>query len=161
MSIPTSSIPAARAYLLSQIQSTLTQDPNDPTAELLISLDEPGTHDPFDIVIVGDVHQTYQPYASVGSGAAYWLEENYSVEITISVFRAGDDGTTALAATVFNRARFLADQIVNIVRSDPSLGGAVQRARPGAVTHQSGWSTEGSSGRETEIQIPIECIYVL
>jgi hypothetical protein len=161
MGIPTSSIPAARAYLLAQIEATVTQDPTDATAELLVSLDEPGTHQPADVVIVGDVHQTYQPYASVGSGRAYWLEESYSVEITISVFRSGDDGTNALAQTVFTRARMIADQIVNVVRSDPSLGGAVQRARPGTVTHQSTWSTGDVTGRVTEIQIPVECINVL
>lgn len=160
MSIPTSSIPAARAYLLSQIQATLTQDPADPTAELLISLGEPGTHEPADIVNVGDVHQTYTPHATVGSGGAEWLREDYSIEVTISVVRSGDDGTTALAQTVFTRARLLADQIVNIVRSDPSLGGAVHRARPGSVTHQSSFTADGM-GRETEIQLPIECMYVL
>lgn len=160
MSIPTSSIPAARAYLLSQIQSTLTQDPSDPTAELLITLDGDGTHEGADEVNIGDVHQTYQPYSSVGSGGANWLEESYSIEITISVVRSGDDGTTALAHTVFNRARYLADQIVNIVRSDPSLGGAVQRARPGTVSHQSTWTSNGM-GRETEILLPVECINVL
>jgi hypothetical protein len=160
MSIPTSSIPAARAYLLSQIQSTLTQDSADPTAELLISLDEPGTHEPADIVWIGDVHQTYSPHATVGSGGALWLREDYTVEITISVVRSGDDGTSALALAVFTRARALADQIVNVVRSDPSLGGVVDRARPGSVTHQSSWTADGQ-GRETEIQIAIECMFVL
>ena len=160
MSIPTSSIPAARAYLLSQLQATLTQDPADPTAELLIDLDQPGTHEPADIVWIGDVHQTYSPHATVGNGGALWLREDYTVEITISVVRSGDDGTTALAQTVFTRARYLADQIVNVVRSAPDLGGAVDRARPGGVTHQSSWTTDGQ-GRETEIQISIECMKVL
>ena len=160
MSIPTSSIPAARAYLLSQIQATLTQDPNDSTAELLVTLDEPGTHEPADIVWIGDVHQTYSPHATVGSGGAEWLREDYSIEVTISVVRSGDDGTTALAQTVFTRARLLADQIVNVVRLDPSLGGAVDRAKPATATHTSSW-TENGMGRETEIQLSIECMLVL
>lgn len=148
--IPASSIPAARAWLFAQLQVQLPF-----SSGVLVCLDEPGPNQPDDIVSVGDVHQTYSPFAGVGSGGEGWLREDYSVEVTVDCYRGGDD-----AAGVFAAARTLADLVVNVVRSDPSLGDAVDRARPGTVLHTSAWD-EDHKGRQTVITIPIECLKTL
>ncbi|AEW94597.1 MULTISPECIES: hypothetical protein [Streptomycetaceae] len=153
--IPASSIPAARAYLLAQIQANTTADPASPSSELLVCLDEPGPYQPDDIISIGDVHQTYSPEATVGSGGSHWLLETYTITITVDVYRGGDD-----PAGVFSRARSLADLVVAVVRSDPSLGGAVDRGRPGGVTHEVRWDDE-HKGRHCVIEIAIECLKTL
>lgn len=147
--IPASSIPAARTWIFDGVQAQIT----DPA--VLVCLDEPGPYLPDDIICVGDVHQQYSPESVVGSGGSHWLREDYTITVTVSVFRGGDD-----AAGVFARARQLADLVVAVVRSDPSLGGAVDRGKPGTAQHTSGW-TEDHKGRMTEIEIGIDCLKTL
>ncbi|EST24386.1 hypothetical protein [Streptomyces roseochromogenus] len=148
--IPASSIPATRAYLLAQLQTLVTADPNDANASLLVCMDGPSTDIPEDIVSVGDVHQNYNPEANVGSGGSHWLYEDYTVTVDIQVTRNTDDSTVT-----FNRARTLADLVVALVRSDPSLGQVVDRARPSVVTHETDWV---DTGRRTAITIGIACL---
>ncbi|MGW1892143.1 hypothetical protein ACWCP6_18065 [Streptomyces sp. NPDC002004] len=148
--IPSSSIPAARSWILAGIQAQLATSKG-----VLVCLDEPGTYQPDEIVSVGDVHQQYSPENVVGSGGAYWLREDYTITVIVDVFRGGDD-----PAAVFARARQLADVVVAVVRSDPSLGGAVDRAKPASVQHTSGW-TEDHKGRQTVIEIGIDCLKTL
>lgn len=150
--IPASSIPAARTYLLAQFQANMTADPASPSSQLLVCLDEPGPYEPDDIVTIGEVQQTYSPEANVGSGGSHWLLENYTITITIEVYRGGDN-----PAGVFARARALADLAVAVVRSDPFLGGAVDRARPGTATHQVVWEAE-HKGRICTIELGIDCL---
>lgn len=148
--IPASSIPAARAWILAGVQAQLADQ-----TDVLVCLDEPGPNLPDDIVCVGEVEQTYGPLDIVGSGGRLWLTEEYSVTVTVSVFRGGDD-----AVGVFLRARQLADLVVAVVRSDPSLGGAVDRGRPGRASHSSNW-TEDHTGRLCEIELSIDCLKAL
>ena len=148
--IPASSIPAARAWLYAGLQSLY------PVASgVLVCLDEPSTDQPQDIIAVADVHQTYGPFQTVGSGGAGWLTEEYSVQVIVDCWRGGDN-----AALVFTQARTLADAVVALVRSDPSLGGAVDRARPGIVAHESAWLGD-QQGRQTVITIPVDCLNAL
>lgn len=153
--IPASSIPAARSYLFTQLQTLLTPDTNDTSASLLVCMDGPNTDIPEDVVSVGDVHQDYSPESNVGSGGSHWLREDYTITVDIQVIRGTADSTVTFA-----RARALADLVVALVRSDPSLGGVVDRARPGAVTHETGWA-EGGHGRQTDIHIGIACLKTL
>jgi hypothetical protein len=148
--IPASSIPAARTWIFNGLQTQLASVKN-----VLVCLDEPGTFQPDDIICVGDVHQQYNPESVVGSGGAYWLREDYTITVTVDVYRGGDD-----AATVFARGRQLADLVVAVVRSDPSLGGAVDRGKPGTVQHTSGWS-EDHKGRQSVVEIGIDCLKTL
>lgn len=148
--IPASSIPAARAWILAQLQAQY------PAASgVLVCLDEPGTYQPDDIIAVGDVHQTYSPEASVGSGGRGWLREDYTITVTVDTFRGGED-----AAGTFAEARAMADTVVAVVRSDPSLGGAVDRAMPANVTHTGAWD-EDHKGRQCVIEIGIDCLKTL
>lgn len=145
--IPASSIPAARTYIHDGLQVQLAGAQN-----LLVCYDEPGPYQPDDIIVVGEVHQTYSPEQTVGSGGRLWLREDYTVSVIISVYRGGDD-----PAAVFARGRQLADLVVAVVRADPSLGGAVDRARPSTVSHVSAWNEE-HSGRVCDIDIGIDCM---
>jgi hypothetical protein len=154
-SIPASSIPTVRAWLLAQLQATLKPDPTNPASELLICDGEPGTYEPDDVVWLGDVHQDYEPEQTTGSGGPGWLREDYQQHIHVEIYRGGDDPTGC-----FGRARALADLVVAIVRSDPSLGGAVTRARPASATHSSRWEDDGR-GRVVAIEIVIRIFKIL
>ncbi|MFC1410508.1 hypothetical protein ACEZCY_14715 [Streptacidiphilus sp. N1-12] len=146
--IPASSTPDARTWIFEGIGAQLAGAEN-----VLVCLDEAGTYQPDDIVIVGDVHQTYSPEQTVGSGGRFWLREDFTVTVTVSVYRGGDD-----PAGVFARARQLADMVVAVVRSDPSLGGAVDRAMPTSAVQTGGWADEDGSGRESTIELEIGCM---
>lgn len=147
--IPNSSITAARNWILAGVQANISD------ASVLVCLDSPGPYQPDDIVSVGDVHQQYDPANVVGNGGAHWLTESYTVTVTVDVFRGGDD-----AAGAFLRARTLADLVVAVVRSDPSLGGAVDRARPASAAHSGEWDDE-HQGRHSVIEIGIDCLKTL
>jgi len=148
--IPASSIPAARTWILTHLQAQYPA-----SSGVLVCLDEPGPYQPDDIIAVGDVHQTYSPEASVGSGGQGWLREDYTITVTVDSYRGGDD-----PAGVFAAARTMADMVVAVVRSDPSLGGAVDRARPATATHTNGWDEE-HKGRQSVIEIGVDCLKTL
>lgn len=149
--IPASSIPAARNWIFAGLAAQLASNP-----KVLVCLDGPSTDQPDDIVSVGEnIPQTYDPQSTVGSGGPGWLREDYTVMVHVESYRGGD-----VAAEAFAAARTLADLVIAVVRSDPSLGGAVDRARPGAVSHTAGWA-EGHEGRLVEIEIGIDCMKTL
>lgn len=148
--IPASSIPGARAWLLAGLQAQIPE-----SSGALVCLDVPGPYEPDEIVCVGEVQQTYSPESVVGSGGPGWLREDYTVTVTVDVYRGGDD-----ASGTFLRARQLADLVVAVVRSDPSLGGAVDRARPSTASHTAGWDDE-HKGRHVVIELGIDCLKTL
>lgn len=156
--IPSSSVPAALAWLLAGLQANIAPDPA--ADGLLVCLGEPGTYQPMDIVYLGDVHQTYAPQSTVGSGGPQWLREDYQVTVTVDCYRGGDD-----QLAVLTRARAIADLVVATVRSDPSLGGAVDRAKPASAVHTYGWAPaddqHAAGGRRAEIVIVIDCLKTL
>jgi hypothetical protein len=145
MTIPASTVPAAKLYLYTQITALI----ND--AAVLVAYDPPSTYQPDDIVMVGAVDRQVVPYQMVGSGGAGWLDETYQIEVVVSVFRGGDNARTA-----FERACTLADQVVYVVRSDPSLGGAVVVAHPEVSRYEPAWE-EDHKGRLVTVTIPINC----
>lgn len=141
MRIPISTVPAAKAYLVEKITKALANP------KVLVSYDDPGPNQPDDIIVVGDVNRTITPWAMVGGGGAGWLGENYTITVTVSVFRGGD-----FAQAVTERAYELADLIVAVVRQDPSLGGLVLTARPEATQSGTDW-TDDHKGRVTTLPI--------
>jgi hypothetical protein len=137
MTIPSSTIPAARDWLLNAMTVQLTPDPVDTNADLLVCLDGPGPNAPDDIVSIGEFAQAYEPGSFTGDmGAGAW-RERYSITIDIDVFRGSDD-----AKAVADRARTLIDGIIAVVRADPTLGGAVLTAKPVSSTGKGEWDPE-------------------
>ena len=150
MTIPVSTVPAVRKWLFDSISAALTPDPLDSSAELLVCLDSPGTYQPQDIVVIGNVATAISVNSLVGSGGAGWLEERYTVDVDIEVFRGGDS-----AQQVSERAFLLGAGVLNCVRSDPSLGTNVLVAKPTASDY-SGDETEDHSGRLGTLALKIE-----
>lgn len=106
-----STVPAVKAALFNGIKTQIAD------SSVLVSYDEPGEFQPDDIVVIGNVSRSVEVHAMVGSGGTGWLEETYTVDIVISVYRGGDD-----PQTVFERACTLAAAVETFVRNDPYLG---------------------------------------
>lgn len=151
MPIPGSTSPAVRAWLFSQLTATLMPDPNVTTARLLVCYDEPGPDQPDDIVSIGKVHRTINVNSMVGGGGAGWLEERYTLEIEIDVYRGNDD-----PQYVYQRASDLADAAIAVIRSDPTLGGNVLTSRPQSSAHDVTWDDK-HMGRHGTATIEVEC----
>lgn len=157
MTIPTSTVPAVKAYLFAQLEAACTKDPSDNgTHALLVSYDEPGPYEPDDIVSVGAVtERRLTPLAFVGSGGANALREDYALEITIDVFRGGDQ-----AQTCYERAWALLGQVETAVRADPTLGGLVEQAWPRLARDEPAWDEE-HKGRRVRLTVSVDCAVAL
>lgn len=151
VNIPESSAPAARKWLFDALTLALPLDQLDKSASLLVCYDQPGPNQPNDIVSVGKVHRQIAVSAMVGDGGAGWLEENYTIEVLVEVFRGGD---TAPAA--YNRTSDLVNAIVAVVRSDLSLGGAVLRAKPVSDSTEVEWDDD-HGGQLATSTVEISC----
>ncbi|MFI0894891.1 hypothetical protein [Streptomyces sp. NPDC020983] len=149
--IPASTAPAARRWLYEQLTAQIQPDPDNTRASLLICYDEPSTDQPSDIISVGGVTREIAISAMVGSGGAGWLEERYTIALIIDVARGGDD-----AAGVFDRACTLLDQVVAIIRADPTLGGAVLVGRP-VSSQTEGLALDDHTGRQSVVNLGVEC----
>jgi hypothetical protein len=152
MDIPISSAPAARRYLFNTLTAQLSPDPLSKTSSLIVCYDEPTVNEPDDIVSVGKVTRQLSVASFVGGGGAGWLDETYTVEITVDVFRGGDTAQQA-----YERASLLADSVIYVVRSDPSLGGVVSTAKPLQHLTEAAWD-ENHAGRHATATIEIECV---
>lgn len=151
MTIPVSTVDTVKDYLYTQLNAQIPGAGTSDPATVLVSYDLPGAWQPFDIVVVGDIQVTNSIESFVGSGGAHWLHEAYEVNITISVYRG--DGFDAPA--VWKQAKALSDYVDVTVRSDPSLGGAVQLAYPSTTRYLSEWA-EDHSGRLVTVQKTIQ-----
>jgi hypothetical protein len=140
-----------RQYLYDSLTAQLTPDPTATASSLLVCFDQPGPGQPDDIVSIGKTHNQIGVMALVGGGGTGWLDERYTVEVTVDVFRGGDDAQAAYA-----RASALCDAVVAAVRTDPSLGGRVLVAKPKSIELE---VEEESShmGRRAIGTIEIEC----
>lgn len=145
MAIPASTVPAAVSYLHSHITTAVNDD------AVLVSYGPPSPNQPDDMIVVQNIDREVIPYQMVGSGQAGWLDERYSIEVVVSVFRGGDYGQVVL-----ERASALADIVVAVVRTDPSLGGAVVVAHPGTVRYEQSWDQD-HKGRVVDAILSIQC----
>lgn len=151
MVIPGSSARAARQFLFDQCTASLTPDPLSKTSQLLVCYDEPGTDQPDDIVVIGDVARDINVNSLVGSAGKGFLDEVYTITVEIEIYRGGDD-----ADAVFARSALLVDAVISVVRSDPSLGGAVLWAIPTNSTYSGTW-TDDHTGRVGSGTVTIQC----
>lgn len=151
MTIPASTAPGARRFLHDQITAQVQPDPDSPRSSLLVCYDIPGPSQPDDIISVGKVSRDLGVNSMVGSGAAGWLDERYTVTVTIDVYRGGDSAQAA-----YERAAALLDQVCAVVRADPTLGGLVVAARPLTSESDGDWDEE-HKGYQNVTTVPIEC----
>lgn len=151
MTIPGTTAPAVRAYLRTQLDAQLQPDPDNKTASLLVCFDTPGPNQPDDIVAVGRIARQIAVNSLVGGGGAGWLQETYTVTVSVDVFRAGDDDQTA-----YLRCASLVDDICAAVRNDPSLGGLVLTARPLNDATSVEWD-EQHMGMHATCDLDIQC----
>jgi hypothetical protein len=151
MTIPTSSAPVVRQYLYDAFTAQLTPDPVNTGASLLVCFDAPGPAQPDDIVSIGKTVNQIGVMALVGGGGAGWLDERYTVEITVEVYRGGDDAQAAYA-----RCSALCDATIAAIRADISLGGHVLQARPHSVSIDVE-DEDSHMGRRATGLVEIEC----
>ena len=132
MSIPPPTVPAVKAYLFAALKAR-----PELALPVLVSYDEPGPHQPDDIVAVCDVDDTATVMRMVGSGAAGWLDETMTVQVVCESYRGGDE-----AQAVFERAAVLAAVVCDVVRLDPQLGGIAIEAKPSRISYASQWEPD-------------------
>lgn len=149
--IPGSTAPGARRYLYGQFTTQIQEDPDAPRSSLLVCYDMPGPNQPDDIVSVGKVSRDIGVNSMVGGGGAGWLDERYTITVTIDVYRGGDSAQAA-----YERGAALLDQVCAIVRADPTLGGLVTVARPLTSETEGDWDDE-HKGAQSVTTVPIEC----
>lgn len=157
MTYPVSTVPAVKAWLFAQMESTLTA-----AADGTFTLDYATTVDtidsPDDQVWLGAVtNRVAAPFAMVGNMGAYALQEEYDLEVRVSCYRAGEEGTSATtdpAGIAEARAWALAGQIETIVRTDPTAGGAVVTSRPAQASCEVDWDENGN-GRIADLTLAI------
>lgn len=152
MSVPTSTAPAVRQWLFDQCSAGLAPDPANSRASLLVCFDNPGPYEPEDVVAIGAVRRRLNAAAMIGGGGAGWLDEAYSVQIVIDVFRAADSGQVA-----YQRATDLVDAVVAIVRSDLTLGGHVIKSVPSGDSTEVEWNSE-HAGKQATATVTIDCV---
>jgi hypothetical protein len=150
MSIPASTAPAVRQYLYDQCTAKLTPDPGDVRASLLVVFDAPGPDQPEDIVVIGPVRRQLKVAAMIGGGGAGWLDESYTVEIAVDVFRGSDNGQAA-----YVRAMDLTNAIIALVRTDLTLGGNVIKSTPKSDDGEVEWD---NGGKHACVTLQIECV---
>lgn len=137
MAIPQSTVKAVRMQLYNTLKTALG------TQNIVVCLDGPEVNLPDDIVSVGAVHRQAVPGVQlVGGGGAGWVDEHFSIEVTIEVFRGGDQ-----AQVCFERAEDLIYQVESAVRTDPQMGGLVIQANPHESTSTGALATEDHKGR--------------
>src|SRR5258708_2638167 len=140
MTIPISTVDAVLDFLLSAITTQI----ND--TSVLVVEGPPGPYQPEDIVsVASDITLDSVPHAFVGSGGAHWIQESYRVSVIVSVHRAGDN-----MSLVWKRAKALSDAVDTAVRTDPTLGGAVQLSYPSRSIFSSYWA-DNHAWRFTDI----------
>ncbi|MEW2302573.1 hypothetical protein AB0958_21815 [Streptomyces sp. NPDC006655] len=152
MSIPQSTAPAVRQWLYDQCTAGLAPDPVNTRASLLVVFDAPGPNEPDDIVAIGRVRRQLQAGAMVGGGGPGFLDEHYTVEIVVDVFRGSDSGQVA-----YTRAMDLANSVIAIVRTDLTLGGNVIKSQPKGDDAEVEWDSE-HGGKRACVTVEIECV---
>lgn len=149
MTVPVSITKAAKAQLFASLTAQLVAADD---AELLVCYDGPGPKQPGDIVSVGAVRRVVTAAALVGSLGANSLQDTVAIDVTVSVYREGDE-----AQATFERGCDLVDDVVAVVRADPTLAGIVLKAAPTQASYGEAEWTEDHKGRVSESVVTITC----
>lgn len=157
---PTSTAPAAKAWLYAQMVTSLAAA-SGATFQLSYATDVTNPDNPDDMVWLGKVaNRVVSPFAMVGNLGQYSLQEEYDLEVNVSCFRAGEendaDSTTDPAGIAETRAWALAGSVETIVRTDPTFGGNVITSRPDQSECDVDWDDAGN-GRIATLTLTIHC----
>ncbi|GAC1373715.1 MAG: hypothetical protein NVSMB4_00570 [Acidimicrobiales bacterium] len=143
-----SSVPAAVAYLLANIVTQVAD------TKVLIEQGTAGTNNPNDMILVGEtVNRTLTFDDLTTATATGAVAEHFTITVRCSSFLGGDTPGVA-----FSRVYVLADAVVAVLRSDPTLGGAVAScaAEPVVADATDDWDVTGK-GRLAEILFQVTC----
>lgn len=157
--IPVSTVPKAITAILTAVKARLSAAGE---TDVLVCVGTPMANDPTDIIqIASDVRRRVNPNAFVGSGGAGALEENYTIDVTVSCARqVATPQTDSIALS--NRVWELVAYVENAVRTDPSLGDVVVVAWPGQSTGGKPQTGTGTTpGRVVTVVVPIHCEAVI
>jgi hypothetical protein len=136
MAIPPSTVKAVRMQLFNTLKAAIG------TQNALVCLDGPSVNEPDDIVSIGAVHRQAVPAQLVGGGGAGWIDEHYTIEVAVEVYKGGD-----FAQVCFERCEDLIYQVESAVRTDPTMGGLVIQATPHQSTSTGALPAEDHMGR--------------
>ena len=162
---PTSTGPAAKAWLYGQMVATLTPA-SDGTFQLSYAIDVDNTNSPDDMVwLVGVQNRTVKNFAMVGNLGQYALAEEYDLTVGFSCYRAGEsndaDATLDPAYVAEQRVWALIGQVETIVRTDPTFGGLLWTSQPMVLPEVPvDWDDSGN-GRIATAELSIHCQAVL
>jgi hypothetical protein len=148
VTVPVSTAPTVKAYLLAAIQALATAVAGE---QLVVIYSPPGDYQPDDIIYVGDVdNRACEPDAFVGDGGAHAFTERYELEVVCDAFRMGD-----YPDKVDARAWAMAAYVETAVRNDMSLGSSVIQAKPTVSRTESSWDDK-HKGRRVRLTVSIE-----
>lgn len=155
VNIPVSTVPAAQAYLLTNIQALVYGDAR--AADTLVCLGEPSKSAPGGIIeIASDVRRVPVPTTFRGNGGQFWLNESYDISVDISAAAETID-TDVDTLALSERAWQLLAYVETVVRSDPSLGDLVNEAWPSQTTGGRVEWSENNVGRVCELTLLVHC----
>lgn len=111
-----STAPAAHAYLVTQIPTTLGIQ--------TFNRSSLGTDLENDRFVVGEVTSLVQDFATLGGTISAHRDETYDIHCLITVFR-GDDPTSADMDTIATVAWGYYQQVIELIATDTTLGSAL------------------------------------
>lgn len=124
-----STVPAARSWLTSQLLARSEVL----TAGAVVFNGSPTKDNQPNVVVVGKVVRKVNALAFMGNlSTRGTLQEDYMIEVIVSCRDGGDptDNTGSSRAAVYATATTLTDAVIDIVRTDPTMGGNVLRSAP-------------------------------
>jgi hypothetical protein len=152
MTVPVSTVPAAKTWLIGQLQTALTEDP---TATMTVQYGPFAYADnnPDDMVWLGDADRQAEPWTLTGGlTIPLSMKETYDLTVNVSCYRGGDQ-----SQTVEDRAWALIAEIETVVRTDPTFGGLLISSYPSQAVATVGWD-EKFSGVLCSIPLTISCL---
>jgi len=151
MTVPVSTVPAAKTWLIGQLQSALTQAADG--ALFAVQYEPFGTNQPEDRVWFGDTSRQAVPWTMTGGLIIpQSMQETYDLTVNISCYRGGDQTSTAEL-----RAWALLAGVEDVVRTDPTFGGLLIRSYPNTAQAALDWD-EQFKGLFCSIPLTISCL---
>lgn len=138
MTIPATKAKALRSSLLALLQanSTVTAD-----TSIYVIYDDPMKTTYADIISVGAVRQTEEPFAVTGDRGVGSMLEKITIDVKVQAFKGGDE-----AQAVYERCLDLIDIVRTVVRTDPTISNTVSDSWPSGFDAEPSID-EGGQGR--------------